>query len=158
GITDRERWSEYPWLRAGGLLLRPVRDPESGRWYYAAGRIAPRLENPDGGRFYVETRHAVAAVDQVRFRDLFALSAALRAEPLTAADWGMPPLAVERAAPLPLERGWFAQVRPLLEAVASGERAAGDARLDPDRFFELALKCLACLPGTVRWRVPVAAG
>src|SRR5262249_7437063 len=109
-------------------------------------------------RYYTETRHAVAPVVTTDFGDLFALTAALRAVPLREKTTALAPFTTV-GPDVPLRPDWFTSVRPFLEAVVSGQRVAViDPALPPEQFFERALTCLACLPGTLRWRMPIGCG
>jgi hypothetical protein len=161
GVSDRIDWTGYPWrLRQAQFTLRPVRAPDGVSFLQAARLLVRREQRDTGGRYFHQTAYAVVPLDDLADDlDLFALPAALTSVPLAARSTDLEPLRVA-GGDVPLPGGWLdTDTLTMLAAVLAGVGASYQSReLAPDEFVALALRCLACLPRAVRWRVSLGGG
>lgn len=160
GFDDRFPWKNYHWLDKGGLVVTPVR--VGGLPYIIAARIRGRSEDGEGkeGRFFTQAHYLVTLAREYHFGVIPQLDSLMKAEPMTRKDMDMPEVMtqtsylVERLAPNELE-----EVFPVLEVIASGLPISIQNVEKPlSDFLELFTKCLACLPGTLSWRIPIGVG
>ena len=173
GTNDLSNWRRYPWLEsgqtrhstgvAGGLTLQ-ARCVDN-TWWIIATRIRGRSEGAEGvrdNRYYVQACYLAKEVQHLGDWVLTDLPSALVARPdVQDAPNDRGPIEPPRwsAERDTLPADWFETVREWLFSLLCGRPVTvTDRGMHPDDFYFKAMQCLACLPGTTRWRVPIGAG
>ena len=161
GVTDQTIWVNFHWLREQSTLaLRPA--CQNGRWYLYAIRLYVRGEDTGGksGRYFHQTAHLFLPLSELKNPlDLLALNQKAKSRFSAEKELNLPRVEVAgEDASLP--KGWFDRKCQLLLAAVVSEQAIAVRGLekDPDIFFLQALCCAACLPASIRWRVPIGSG
>ena len=121
-----------------------------------------RGEGPGGksGRLFHQTTYLLLPLERLTDPlDLFGLPAAAQNDLLAEKRSDLRRIRVA-AVNEELRPGWFDELtQTVLAAIVSGHGiAVCDFSKSPDWFFALGLRCCACLPAAVRWRVPVGVG
>lgn len=161
GVSERATWNDYCncWPN-GGIYLRPVVSSTT-EICLVASRIAARAEELDrpGSRYYVEVMHAARFVRDSSFQVLPQLASKLMIDPQLAFDSKFPPLLLNSRDEVRLPENWFEKCRPIITSIASGKPFLLSERSESvEDFFLRSLCAVCCLPGTLRWRIPIAAG
>ncbi len=161
GVSERANWSEYCncWPN-GGIYLRPIIS-STKEICLVASRIAARAEDLDrpGSRYYVEVMHAARFVRESSFKVLPHLASKLMIDPQLAFDSKFSPLLLNSRDEQRLPENWFKKCQPIVTALASGKPfLLSDRSESVEDFFLRSLCAVCCLPATLRWRIPIAAG
>jgi len=159
GDRDPSRWQQCPWGDRGGIVTSSgiVGDVP---WVIVA-RQRERPEAGDGreGRRYTEMHVVATPAPLVTSAALAAVAGILVADPVSEADFELPPLHVPAQQSLLLVGEWLTRGRSPLAAIVSGvPLAIQDWTTDPDESFAWIATVLAALPTGVAWRIPIGAG
>src|SRR5262249_24430794 len=130
------------------------------RPYVIAYRVRPCPQGGKGSRTarFIQAHYLVSRAGEGVERDVWGLLPQLRADPMTREDSNLQAPEIGSTKPR-LPAGGLVAVRPCLRRLLSGEAfAIRDVERAPEAVMETFLRCLACLPAAVRWRVPLAAG
>lgn len=150
-VTTKEQCS----YRIGALAYRPYRI--EGKTIGIACRVRQRPEDGEGGggRHFVVAHYLVQVAEGLANLPLIPLPTYLCTEPpLREENWK--PLSVPEANEQ-LPPNWLTLVEPMLSSVLAG-RLYHTSDGDPEDFYHRTMWCLACLPGSLRWRVAFGCG
>ncbi|MGC3970379.1 MAG: hypothetical protein QM775_24510 [Pirellulales bacterium] len=156
-VDDQKGWtSDYKWwAEPGALVVRPV--IAEGRPYVVAACLRGRYEEPNAKRRIFTYGHYLTSPGEQGARlPLIDLPADLKPRLLTHKTELEPVVLEERDRELSVD--WLDDAEPLLSAILSGQAVAATGDLRPTEFFRQAMNAIACLPGALRWRIPVGAG
>lgn len=159
GERDASRWAQCKWSDVGGVVSGVA--IVNGKPIVVAVRQRERSESGEGleGRLYTEAHYATIAAQNYGPHSLERLARELYAIPRQVVDTELPPLVIAEQHAEHFGPSWFDQASVFLRAVMSGVSVSvQDWNLRPEQFLQLLSVCLAAVPVTLQWRLPLGAG
>ena len=148
------------WLEKGCFRLMPLRLSDS-RAIVVASCCKCRNRDPSDptSRLYAQTHLAIQDVSLFKPNILASVRDALSPEPTQTIDLDMASMRLPDRPGSKLAVGWFSGVELWLQLITNGASVSvQDKSCGITDFLEHVSVCLACLPKTLRWRVPVGLG